>query len=379
MDISFIFPCLNEEETLGQCIQELTDALKQTSLSFEIIVADNGSEDKSAEIASAGGARVIRESRKGYGAAISAGIRAAQGNYIAFADADGSYPLGNIIHLYEKALATGADMVIASRFKGTIEKGAMPWSHRYLGTPVLTALINGIYKGHLSDCNSGFRLIRRQAYETWDIHSDGMEFASELLIKALKHKASIVEIPSGLNRDKRTRQPHLKTWRDGMRHLLYILSEAPGVFEKAGLGILIFSTVIQIMAFITGQTSIGNIYICGIHTKIIALILAALGVQMYLLACYIVVVSPKEKCFSLTHLLINMPADILFFLLCILGVILLFVLGIVVYTWGHNHFSNLDMSSILFILVHLMILVGFMGFGLLEIHIIKKKLSHHST
>ena len=374
MDLSFIFPCLNEAETLGQCILEVRSALEQTGLAFEIIVADNGSRDGSADIALELGARVVTETKKGYGAAIAAGIRAARGTYVAFADADGSYPLENLPSLYETARNADADMVIASRFRGTIEKGAMPLSHRYLGTPFLTMLINWIYGGRLSDCNSGFRLIRKSSYESWGIHSSGMEFASELLVRALKNKALIVEIASGLRCDLRSRKPHLKTWRDGMRHLLFILSEAPGLFEKAGLFFAVFATLVQITAFLTGQTSVGNLYICGIHTKIIALILAALGVQMYLLACYLLVVSPEEKCFSLTRYLVNMPADILFFLLCILGVILLAVLTFVVSTWGYNHFAYLDLSSLLFILTHFMILIGFMGFGLLEIHIIKKKI-----
>ena len=374
MDLSFIFPCLNEEETLGQCILDVQTALEQSALTFEIIVADNGSKDRSAELAAELGAKVVRESRRGYGAAIEAGIRVARGNYIAFADADGSYPLETIVALYKKMQESGADMVIASRFKGIIEKGAMPWSHRYLGTPCLTMLINLIYGGKLSDCNSGFRMIRKTAYESWNVHSNGMEFASELLIKALKQKAIIAEIASGLSKDKRSRRPHLKTWRDGMRHLLFILSEAPGLFEKTGLALLLLATMIQITAFLTGQTAIGNMYICGIHTKIVCLIFAALGVQIYLLACYLIVVSPGEQCFSLTRALINLPADILFFLLCFLGLILMSILGFVGYTWGLNHFSNINMSSLLFVLAHLMILFGFMGFGLLEIHIIKRKI-----
>lgn len=267
MDLSFVFPCLNEEETLAHCIDELKRSLDAAGIAYEIIVVDNGSQDRSAEIAQECGARVVNESCKGYGAALSSGIRHASGTYVAFADADGRYPLDKIGEMYRLAEESGADMVIASRFRGIIEPGAMPASHRYLGTPVLTTLINLIYRGQLSDCNSGFRLLRKSACESWGVRSDGMEFASELLIKALKNRAAIAELPGGLRKDLRSRPPHLKTWRDGMRHLLYILSEAPGLFEKVGLFLVFLGAAIQISCFCTGIVTLGEMAIGGIHNQ----------------------------------------------------------------------------------------------------------------
>lgn len=147
-------------------------------------------------------------------------------------------------------------MVIASRMTGKIEDGAMPWLHRYVGTPVLTKLINVLFRGKLSDCNSGFRVMKKSSYESWNVSSGGMEFASELLIKALKHKAKIIEIPAGLRPDKRSRAPYLKTWRDGMRHLLFILSESPKLFEVVGLTGVLLASFLQLCAWSLGPTRI---------------------------------------------------------------------------------------------------------------------------
>lgn len=187
VDLSFVIPCLNEEETIGGVIDEINNALDGSGIKYEIIVSDNGSTDKSKDISLSKGCRVVEERiHKGYGAALQKGFGAAQGEYVAFSDADGSYIVSHIKDMYKTAKEKNCDMVIASRLKGEIEESAMPFLHRYLGTPVLTFLINIFFNGRLSDCNSGFRLIRKEAYEKWNIKGMGMEFASELLVKALK-------------------------------------------------------------------------------------------------------------------------------------------------------------------------------------------------
>lgn len=199
MDLTFVFPCLNECRTIALCIEAVQRSLgADPNLHYEIVVADNGSHDGSQEIATRHGARVVPVPQRGYGAALRGGIAAAQGRYVMFADADGTYCYEHALELYRTTSAADADMGIASRMKGKIEAGAMPPLHRHLGTPVLTTLINLLFKGRLSDCNSGFRCLKKTAYDTWGIRASGMEFASELLIKALKHSASTVEIPSGL-------------------------------------------------------------------------------------------------------------------------------------------------------------------------------------
>ena len=188
VDLSFVIPCLNEEETIGGVIDEINDALAGSGIAYEIVVSDNGSTDKSKEISLSKGCRVAEERiHKGYGAALQKGFNEARGEYVAFSDADGSYIVSHIKDMYKSAKEKNCDMVIASRLKGEIEDGAMPFLHRYLGTPVLTFLINAFFNGRLSDCNSGFRLIRRESYEKWNIKGMGMEFASELLVKALKN------------------------------------------------------------------------------------------------------------------------------------------------------------------------------------------------
>jgi len=199
MELSFVFPCLNEARTLAACIGAVKAALQQEpNLQFEIVVADNGSSDESRSIALACGARVVPVAQRGYGAALRAGIEAAEGRLVMFADADGTYLYEHALELYRATAKADADMGIASRMRGRIEPGAMPMLHRRLGTPVLTTLINWLFAGALSDCNSGFRCLRKSAYQQWGIRASGMEFASELLIKALKHQARTVEIVSGL-------------------------------------------------------------------------------------------------------------------------------------------------------------------------------------
>lgn len=207
IDLSFVFPCLNEEKTISNVILELKKILETMPICTEIIISDNGSTDNSVDLALKLGVQVVRTPIKGYGEALKKGFQKARGKYIAFSDIDGSYPLEYLPYMYNQAVTSDADMVIASRLKGRIEKNAMPFLHRYLGTPILTKIINFLFKGKFSDCNSGFRLFKKTSYKSWKVNSSGMEFASELLIKALKHKAKITEISAGLNCDKRSNPP----------------------------------------------------------------------------------------------------------------------------------------------------------------------------
>jgi len=372
MDLTFLFPCLNEAETLEFCINEAKKSLQgDPSIKFEILIADNGSTDESREIARANGARVVEVSDKGYGAALRGGFEAAEGRYVMFADADATYMLEHSLDLYKAAIREDADMAIASRLKGNVLPGAMPPMHHYLGTPVLTTLINLFFKGKLSDCNSGFRCVRKEAYKTWRIRSSGMEFASELLIKALKAKAKMVEIPSGLRPHREGRVAHLKTWRDGMRHLLFILSERPQFFESVGLLLLIVSTVLQVAAMVLGPVKIGIFNVFDVHSQALLLLGGLTGAQLYVFSCVLFLVG-KEKSTSLTRKLLGLEEDSLFFLLLGLMVMeMLFVGGIVV-RWGMVHFGGLDLTGILLPLIHFLSVPALWAIGLLAIHVFKK-------
>lgn len=371
MDLTFLFPCLNESETLAFCISQAKKSLEGGSIEFEILVADNGSTDDSREIAIANGARLVNVSEKGYGAALRGGFEAAKGRYVMFADADATYMLEHSLELYQAAVKGDADMAIASRLKGVVESGAMPFLHRYLGTPVLTGLINLFFRGNLSDCNSGFRCVCKDAYQTWRIRSSGMEFASELLIKALKANAKMVEISSGLHPGRAGRVAHLKTWRDGMRHLLFILSERPQFFESVGLLLLVVSTLLQLATVIFGPTKIGIFNVFDLHSQGLFLLAGLTGGQLYVFSC-VLFLRGNEKSTALTRKVLTLEEDSLFFLLLgLLALEFLCVTGIVV-RWGMVHFGGLDLTSVLFPLIHLLSVPGLWAIGLLAIHVFKK-------
>jgi glycosyltransferase involved in cell wall biosynthesis len=373
MDLTFVFPCLNEEATIVSCIEAVKQSLdgRDPALQYEIVVADNGSTDRSADLARNAGARVVPVTERGYGAALRGGIAAAQGTYVMFADADMTYVYEDALPLYQKAVEVDADMAIASRMRGTIEPGAMPPLHRWLGTPVLTGLINVLFHGRLSDCNSGFRCIRKTAYETWGIRASGMEFASELLIKALKHRAKTVEIKSGLRRGPEGRVAHLRTWRDGMRHLLFILSERPRLFELGGLAVVVLSSLLQGLAILLGPTQFGEFNFFDMHSKALLLLAGITGMQFYVFGC-ILFLRERGKPMALTALLIGIEEAPLFFLLLSILVLEFLLVGGVVLNWVMNNFANLDLANVIFGGIHFLGLPLMLAIALLGLHVFKK-------
>ncbi len=243
-EVSIVIPCLNEAAAIGQVVAEARAALRDAAVDGEVLVVDNGSEDDSAGLATEAGATVVTEPRRGYGSAYLAGLANARGRYVVMLDADGTYPLDDLATFVAK-LRDGADLVIGSRFKGTIEPGAMPWPNRYIGNPILTGMLNSLFGSGVSDAHCGLRAIRSEVVPTLKLSATGMEFASEMVIKAGKHHLRIEEVPV----DYRVRLGESKLSRlsDGWRHIRFMLVHSPaflfalpgGIAAAAGLAGLV--------------------------------------------------------------------------------------------------------------------------------------------
>jgi len=283
VELTVVLPCLNEERTVGRCVRQAIETCAGSDISAEIVVADNGSADRSCQLAREAGARVIDVPARGYGAALRAGIAAARGRYVAMADSDDSYEMKDIPALVTE-LRGGADLVMGSRFRGTIEPGAMPFLHRFLGNPVLTFLLNLFFGAGVSDAHCGLRAFSKSAIDRLSLRSSGMEFASEMLIRATQEGLRIREVPTSLRPDGRDRKPHLRTWHDGWRHLRFMLLFSPlWLFLVPGalLGACGFAITI-VVAFvpltILGHKLDTHFAIAGSSLAILGLQLALLGV-----------------------------------------------------------------------------------------------------
>ncbi|MAE97110.1 MAG: dolichol-P-glucose synthetase [Deltaproteobacteria bacterium] len=226
IEVSFVMPCLDEAETLEACIRAAQEAIETGSLKGEVVIADNGSTDGSQEIATRMGARVVEVPERGYGSALMGGFQAARGRFLIMGDADESYDFREALPMIE-ALRAGADLVMGSRFRGRIEPGAMPWSHRWIGNPVLSFIGRLFFPSPVSDFHCGLRGLSRKAFEALNLRTTGMEFASEMVVKASAHGLRIAEVPITLHPDGRSRAPHLRRWRDGWRHLRFLMTLSP--------------------------------------------------------------------------------------------------------------------------------------------------------
>jgi glycosyltransferase involved in cell wall biosynthesis len=279
--VSAIIPCLNEELTLGICIRKAQEAFARRGIKGEVVVGDNGSTDRSVEIAESLGARVIHQPVKGYGAAISAAAGAARGKYLIMADADDSYDWSQLDAFIDE-LEAGAELVMGNRFAGGIEAGAMPPLHRYLGNPVLSALARWLHRSPIRDFHCGMRGFTREAFERMGARSPGMEFASEMVINAHRAALDIREVPIKLYPDKRDRPPHLRSFRDGWRHLRLIIAHAPDtVYLLPGL-VLLFTGVFGLAALAKGPVIVGGHYF-GIHFVALSTMATLIGLAAILL------------------------------------------------------------------------------------------------
>jgi hypothetical protein len=279
--VSAIIPCLNEERTLARCIEKAFEAFARRGIEGEVVVGDNGSIDGSIAIAEALGARVVHQPVRGYGAAISAAAAAARGQYLIMADADDSYDWSQIDDFID-ALEGGAELVMGNRFAGGIEAGAMPLLHRYLGNPLLSAVARWLHRSPIRDFHCGMRGFTREAFRKIGAKSPGMEFASEMVINAQRAGLEIREVPIKLYPDKRGRPPHLRSFRDGWRHLRLIIAHAPDrLYLVPGFALLI-AGVIGLAVLARGPVTIGGQYF-GIHFVAVSTMATLIGLSAILL------------------------------------------------------------------------------------------------
>lgn len=346
-------PCLNEAETLGYCVEKALRFLQSHNISGEVLIADNGSTDGSQDIARKLGARVLDAPVRGYGAALSHGIAAAKGRYVIMGDSDGSYDFSNLMPFIAK-LREDYDLVMGNRFKGKIAKGAMPPLHQYLGNPILT-FIGRLFFGKIcGDFHCGMRGFGRNAMLGLDLRTTGMEFASEMIVKSALHKLRITEVPTTLAKDGRSRPPYLRTWRDGWRHLRFLLMYSPRwLFLYPGLTLFLLG-LIGMVLLIPGALHIGGIAF-DVHSLLLSGIAMILGSQILLFAFL-----AKQSC--LAHgLLPPDPKIEMFFgeitlersLMVGFAVAFMGGLGMIAsaVVWSHHRFGVLDYEAMMRLIV----------------------------
>jgi glycosyltransferase involved in cell wall biosynthesis len=343
-ELSIVMPCLNESETLAICIDKAVSFMEKHRIAGEVVIADNGSTDGSQTIAAAHGARVVPVPVRGYGAALMGGIQAARGRYIIMADADDSYDLVNLMPFVEK-LRDGYELVMGNRFQGGIAAKAMPPLHRYLGNPVLTGIGRLFFRSPIGDFHCGIRGFDKAAILKLDLQTTGMEFASEMVVKATLNKLRMAEVPTTLSPDGRSRPPHLRSWRDGWRHLRFLLVYCPRwLFLYPGLLLMGMGLIVMAM-LMPGPRQVGGV-VFDIHTMLYAAMGAIVGFQIITFALFSKVYAMKihlltkdeqqEKILKLFTLERGLILGIAF---CLVG---LLASVYAVFTWGSVSFGPLE-------------------------------------
>jgi glycosyltransferase involved in cell wall biosynthesis len=288
--ISVVIPCLNEEAAVGAVVRKAWEGIARSGRPGEVIVVDNGSTDESAQIAAAEGALVLHEARRGYGRAYLTGIEHARGDYVVMADADDTYPV-NELGAFVDALEAGKDLVLGSRFKGRIHAGAMPWSHRWIGNPILTGLLNRLFGIRVSDAHCGMRAARRSSLQRLDLHSTGMEFASEMVFKAFRRKLVVDEIP--IDYFPRVGESKLSRFSDAWRHVRFMLLYSPSwLFFVPGLVLLLLGLAGMIVLASGPVDVFGRTW--QIHTMLAFVALTLMGAQVVQLGVF-------ARTYALTH------------------------------------------------------------------------------
>jgi glycosyltransferase involved in cell wall biosynthesis len=346
IELSVVMPCLNEAETLAKCIIKAQAAFLRANIAGEVVVADNGSSDGSAEIAAELGAIVVHVEEKGYGHAVAGGIAAARGKYIVMGDSDDSYDFSCIPVFLEK-LRSGYVLVMGNRFQGGVRPGAMPVLHKYLGNPVLTAVGRLFFKSPVRDFHCGLRGLTKDAFVRMGLRTTGMEFASEMVVKAALLHMPTCEVPTTLSPDGRTHAPHLRTWRDGWRHLRFLLLYSPRwLFLYPGIALMIGGTLLGLW-LLPGPRMVRGVGF-DVHTLVYAAVFVLLGFQSIAFAVF-------TKLFAVCEGLLPPDAtlDKLFrYLTLEVGLLagaLLIGLGLgisldAVSLWGARHFGPLNYS-----------------------------------
>ena len=348
IELSVVMPCLNEEETLATCIGKAQRAIADANIAGEIIVADNGSTDRSIEIAEQLGARVVRVKAKGYGNALMGGIAASRGQFIVMGDADDSYDFGHIPRFVEQ-LRRGSDLVMGNRFRGGIQKGAMPPLHQYFGNPALTRLGRLFFRNrNVGDFYCGLRGFRKQAYERMGLRTTGMEFATEMVVKATLLKMRVSEVPTTLSPDGRSRPPHLRTWRDGWRTLRFFLLYSPRwLFLYPGLGLMLLGTLLGVWLLPASRTVAGVTF--DVHTLLYAAVFVLLGFQAIAFAVFTKLFAISEGLLPPDPTLDKAFRYITLEVGLVLGALLILLgLGVSIYAvgfWRSQHFGALDYAQ----------------------------------
>jgi glycosyltransferase involved in cell wall biosynthesis len=349
LEVTIVMPCLNEAETLTDCIQKAQQSLRENNIVGEIVVADNGSTDGSQALAENLGARVVHVSDKGYGNALMGGIAAARGRYIIMGDADDSYDFSNLLPFVEK-LRDGYDLVMGNRFRGGIKAGAMSASHRYLGNPVLTAIGRLFFQSPCGDFHCGLRGFSKTAVINLDLRTTGMEFASEMVVKATLNKLRIAEVPTILSPDGRNRPPHLRTWRDGWRHLRFLLLYSPRwLFLYPGV-LLMLAGLITGVWLLPGPRTIGRVSF-DVHTLLYSAMAVLVGFEAIAFALFTKIFAISEGLLPEDQRLNKLFQWITLEVGLVVGCVIIAIgLGGSIYAlgfWGEHSFGALNPSQTL--------------------------------
>jgi glycosyltransferase involved in cell wall biosynthesis len=344
MELTILMPCLNEAETIEACVGKARRWLEQNGVDGEVLIADNGSTDGSQQLAEKLGARVVPVPVRGYGAALQTGIQAANGRYVIMGDADDSYDFSNLGPFVDK-LREGYQLVMGNRFLGGIQPGAMPPLHKYLGNPVLTTVGRIFFRSECKDFHCGLRGFDRDAILALDLRTTGMEFASEMVVKATLNKLKITEVPTTLAKDGRSRPPHLRSWRDGWRHLRFLLMYSPRwLFLFPGFLAIITGLVLGALV-LPGPFFLGHIAL-DIHSLLFSCALIVIGYQAVLFAIFTKTFAiqqkllPADPSFTAPFRYISLESGLIAgFLLLVAGVILC---GSALAVWDRHDFGNLN-------------------------------------
>jgi glycosyltransferase involved in cell wall biosynthesis len=353
LEVSIVMPCLNERESIAQCVRMAQEGLRAASADGEIVIADNGSSDGSQDIARDLGARVVDVPSKGYGAALMGGFEAARGRFVIMGDADASYDFSAIAPFVER-LRAGDDLVMGNRFKGGIGEGAMPFLNRYVGNPVLSFIGRLFFPSAIGDFHCGLRAFRRDVLPTLDLQSPGMEFASEMVVKATLNDLRISEVPTTLSPALRSRKPHLRPWRDGWRHLRFLFLFSPRwLFFYPGL-LLMAVGVVAMIALLPGTLHVfGTAF--DVHTMVYASAVTVVGYQAILFAVFARVYAMTEGFLpaqtGLQRMMgrISLETGLLAGAILVLGGVALAIVALAI--WGGNGFNELNYRHTLRIVV----------------------------